>query len=776
MAGAIVATRRRGKWLPFAAVGASLRHRGEAQDHLRLAAAVSPAGARVVAGHWGGLQSLENRTLDWRFRYRGEIAAPIKVVYVDIDSRSIGDIGNWPWNRHYFARVADALVGAARVRAVGIDVVFSPNGEAESADRKKLAAGDLEFARFLFKAPPVVVGASYTATEFWAAEGRIAHRDLPLVARETRRLSDIEPPEVTQLEVPGRPPWSPPNVGLMDTLNLGTRTVPVWVPTNTREYYHMALELARLYWGLPAGSIQPAGAHLDFVRPDGTVQARVPLRGRQLVDVNWFSHWDSPYNLRQSFSVVYSYAEMLQSEKAQERSTAQAFFAQDGFRDAVVLIGPTDLLLQDLAPTPFDDDPVPRVGVHGNLLKTIVSGLYLRPLPEWVVIAITLALTLAIAGLAVFGGARSVFAKILAVLTAVVYMAIAFQLFRVLHLVLPVAQPLGSAFTTSFAALVWQVVREERQKGRIKGMFGTYLSPELVNRMIESGENPKLGGHEEVITAYFSDIEAFTTIAERMSPAQLVEFMNEYLTACTDIVQEEGGTLDKYIGDAVVAMFGAPIALPDHAYRACVASQRVQWRIAELREKWRREGDRWPDVTHGLRARLGLNTGPAIIGNMGSRSRFSYTMMGDNVNLAARMESGAKLLGVYTMVTEATKVECEKHGGGDRILFRHLDRIVVKGRAQPVGIHEIVGFRERVSPQTFDCVGLYAQGFECYLAQDWEGAAALFRKSAALEIHQPDPTAGIAGNPSLVLCERCRRMREHPPGPDWNGVYVMKEK
>ncbi len=729
-----------------------------------------------VASHFGWLQRLENRTIDWRFKYRGEIAAPVKVVYVDIDGRSIGDIGNWPWNRHYFARVAEVLVNVAHVRAVGIDVVFSPNGEAESADRKKLAAGDLEFARFLFKEPPVVVGASYTAPEFWAAENRITHRELPLVASDPRRISEMEPPEVTQLEVPGRPPWSPPNVGLMDTLNRGTRTVPVWTPTNTREYYHMALELARIYWGLPAGSIKPAGDHLDFVRPDGSVQARMPLREQQLVDLNWFSHWESPYNLRQSFSVVYSYAEMLNSEKPEERRTAQGFFAQDGFRDTVVLIGPTDLLLQDLAPTPLDDDPVPRVGVHGNLVKTIVSGLYLRFLPEWAGIAITLAFTLAIAGLAVFGGARSVFAKILAVLTAMVYVAIAFQLFRVLQLVLPVAEPLGAAFTTSFAALIWQVVKEEKQKGRIKGMFGTYLSPELVHRMIESDEDPKLGGHEEVITAYFSDIQSFSTFSEKMTHARLVEFMNEYLTACTEIVQEEGGTLDKYIGDAVVAMFGAPVALPDHAYRACVASQRVQLRIVELRDKWRGEIGQWPEVVHHLRTRLGLNTGPAIIGNMGSRTRFNYTMMGDSVNLASRMESGGKLLGVYTMVTESTKAECEKHGDGDRFVFRQLDRIVVKGRTQPVAVYEIVGFKEQVSAQTLDCVGIYAQGIERYLARDWAEAVARFERSAALEPNQPGQSPGIVSNPSLVLLARCHHLRDHPPGPDWDGVYVMKEK
>jgi adenylate cyclase len=728
-----------------------------------------------VAGHYGWLQFLENRTVDWRFRYRGEIAAPVKVVYVDVDSRTIDDIGNWPWSRSYFARVSDVLLNVAHVRAIGFDFVFSTNGQAESADRKKLIEGDLEFGRFLFRGPPVVVGASFTAQEFRATEGRIRHRVLPRVAHGLGDTAAIEPPEVTLLQIPGRPAWSPPNIGLIDTLDGGTRTVPAWAPTSTGIFHHAAFQLARLYWGMPAGSIKVAGDQLEFVWPDGRVQARVPLRDRQFVDVNWFSPWQSQYNPRESFSIVYSFAQMLASAKPEERGTAEKYFAQDNWKDAVVLIGPVDPLLQDVAPTPMDDAPVPRVGVHGNLLKTIVSGLYLHWPPEWLTVALTLVLTAAVAGLSVSGGARSVAAKILAVLLAALYVGAAFQLFKSFHLGLPMTVPLGSAFTTSFAALIWQVVREQQQKGRIKGLFGTYLSPELVHRMVESGEDPKLGGHEAVITAYFSDIQSFSTFSEKMTPARLVELMNEYLTACTDIVQEEGGTLDKYIGDAVVAMFGAPLPLPDHAYRACVATQRVQRRIAELREKWRGEADRWPDVTHRLRARLGLNTGPAIIGNMGSRSRFSYTMMGDNVNLAARMESGAKLLGVYTMVTDSTKGECEKHGA-DRFVFRYLDRIVVKGRSQPVAVYEIVGFKEDLNPRTSDCLGIYAQGIERYLAQDWAGATVLFRKSAALEPNQPHQTPGIESNPSLILIERCHHMEAHPPGPGWDGTYVMKEK
>jgi adenylate cyclase len=306
-------------------------------------------------------------------------------------------------------------------------------------------------------------------------------------------------------------------------------------------------------------------------------------------------------------------------------------------------------------------------------------------------------------------------------------------------------------------------------------MFGTYVSPQLVEQMVSSGESPQLGGHEAEITPYFSDIQSFSTFSEKLKPAELVELMNEYLTVCTDIILAQGGALDKYIGDAVVAMFGGLVPLKDHAYRACVASQLVHLKLAELRAKWKAEGDKWPEIVSRMQSRIGLNSGLATVGNMGSHARFNYTMMGDNVNLAARMESGAKAYGVYTMVAEATKLACEEHGG-DHVVFRYLDKIVVKGRTIPVPIYEIVGLKEHVTAETRECLAIFAQGIARYLAQDWDAAEALFRQSAELEPNQPGKTPGAENNPSLTLISRCAYMRSHPPGAGWDGVYVMKEK
>ncbi|HTZ19893.1 MAG TPA: CHASE2 domain-containing protein [Opitutaceae bacterium] len=728
-----------------------------------------------VADHYGKLDFLENKTVDWRFRYRGEIAAPVKVVYVDIDSESLQVIGNWPWSRALLSRVCSALVTQAGVKAIGIDIVTSDIGQSQLADHARLVAGNLEFASFLKKSPPVVLAASFSASTFYDDSGALRHREMPLVDREQRPLAQIEAPEMPQYEVRNNLKWSPPLVGLIDTLDGDTRWVPLFAPTNVRPYNHLAVELTRLYYGLPPEGVKIDDEALSFVRADGAVLRRVPLTRRQILEINWFSAWLSDYNPRCSFFKVFANAEALKSTDEAERAAARTFFAQAQWKNAVVLIGPVDKLMQDLGAAPFDGEPVPKVGVHGNLVKTLVSGQFLRRLPVHWNYLLGFVLSFAVAGLAITSGARSAFAKVLAVLAVAAYVMIALQLFGEFHVVLPLTAPLGAMFTTSFTALVWQVWEEQKQKGRIKGMFGTYLSPTVVNNLIESGKDPELGGHDAEITAYFSDIQEFSSFSEVLPASKLGELLNEYLSACTDIVQAEGGTLDKFIGDAVVAMYGAPVECADHAYRACVASQLVQRRIGELREKWRNEGDKWPQRVHHLQTRIGLNTGVCMIGNMGSRTRFNYTMMGDNVNLAARMESGAKSWGAYSMVAEATRLACEQHGG-DRVVFRPLGRIVVKGRSQAVPIFEIVGLKEFVTAEARECTGLFAQGLASYYARDWDAAIASFQQSVKLEPNQPGKTPGVKSNPSLVYLDITAHYRAEPPPENWDGVYVMKEK
>jgi adenylate cyclase len=731
--------------------------------------------------HRGTLTFLENKSVDWRFQYRGELVPPVRIVYVNIDTLSLAAVGNMPWTRSIYSKVAAALVEEAGVKAVAFDLVFSDLGVAESADRSRLARGNAEFGRYLMKQPPVVLAAAYGGWRFLDVNRQLKERHLPILKTETRRMEEIEPPELPAFETSPDPdksrPFTPPvAIGLIDTLGGGTRVVPAWAPNNTSiPYHHMAVQLARLYWGLPREALRVREGRLEFVRPDGSVQRAVPLRDGQMIEVNWFNRWHSPHVAHIEFASVYDEALGLEASDPAEVEAAKRFFAQPGFKDAVVLIGPVDPILQDIAPTPLDEHPVPKVGLHGNLLSSIIAGVFLERIPAWANHLMVLVLALAVATLAVVGGARAVVAKVTAGLLFAGYIGLIFWLFERHHLVLPFTAPVGAVLTASLAGLVWQVVEEQKAKGRIKGMFGTYVSPQLVERMVDSGEEPQLGGHDAEITAYFSDIQSFSSFSEQLGSAPLVELMNEYLTACTDIVQAQGGTLDKYIGDAVVAMFGAPIALPDHAYRACVATQLLHRQLGDLRAKWKLQGGKWPEIVWNMQSRIGLNTGVCMIGNMGSRTRFNYTMMGDNVNLAARMESGAKRWGAYTMCTEATKLACERHGG-QRVLFRRLGRIVVMGRAQPVPIFEIVGLAEWLAQEARECVGLFEQGLDRYHARDWIRARALFEQSAALEANQPGRTPGVSTNPSLVYLGLAERYQIEAPAGDWDGVYVMTEK
>jgi adenylate cyclase len=759
-----------------------------------------------VLSHYGTLEFLESRALDWRYGDRGERDAPVKVVYVDIDARSLDELGGWPWNRGYFAEVASTLVSRGGAKAVGIGVVLADSPRSDGAMPRKLVDGNVELARYLDGTPPVVLAASYAEVQFHefgerrptllelpmviartifsplapvapnTVKLRRDSRELPLLDRDSRSVALFAPPGESSLYVGRKQPWQPSRSGLIDTVDGGTTWVPAYVPVAGRNYLHMAVELALAYWGLTADAVRVFDDRLEIVRPDGRRVATLPLQQRQLLEVNWFSTWTSPArNPRFSFSSVLSQVQGLDSNHAAVKRAAEAFFLNPEFKDAIVLIGPVDPMLYDLAPTPFDHAPVPRVGVLGNLLKTVFSGQYIRRLPAWAEYTQLVLFTVVVSLLAAAGGAKAARWKLSAILLVTGYGWFSFWSFRTFNLVLPLVATLGAVFTTSFVTVASQLVGEEIQKRRIKGLFGTYLAPQLVHHMIESGEQPKPGGKIQDLTVYFSDIESFSRFAEVLDADRLVELMNEYLTVCTDVVEEEGGTLDKYIGDAVVAMFGAPGVLPDHAYRACLASQRVQQQLAGLREKWKSEGEKWPEIVWQMQSRIGLNSGPAVVGNIGSRSRLNYTVMGDNVNLAARMESGARHFGVRTMVTEATKLSCEQHGG-DRIVFRYLARIIVKGRSLPVPVYEILGLKEDVTVRTRECLTWFEQGMAKYLARDWDAAAQCFGRSEALEPNRPGETPGVERNPSLVFLDRCAHLRQRPPGPDWDGTYRMPEK
>ena len=261
----------------------------------------------------------------------------------------------------------------------------------------------------------------------------------------------------------------------------------------------------------------------------------------------------------------------------------------------------------------------------------------------------------------------------------------------------------------------YKYLSEAKQKKFIRNAFSTYLAPAVVQQLIDSPGHLNLGGEERVITAFFSDVQGFTSISERLTPGELVELLNEFLTEMTDIILSYEGTVDKFEGDAIIAFFGAPNPVADHARRACLTCLDMQRRLDALRDRWRTAGK--PE----LHMRIGMCTGPAVVGNMGSKNRMDYTMMGDTVNTAARLEGVNKVYGTYTMVSGSTY-----RAGGDGILAREIDAVNVVGKGEPVTLYELLCRTADADAGTLERVEGYARGLDAYRKRDWAAAAAHF--------------------------------------------------
>ena len=297
---------------------------------------------------------------------------------------------------------------------------------------------------------------------------------------------------------------------------------------------------------------------------------------------------------------------------------------------------------------------------------------------------------------------------------------------------------------------------EEGEKRFIKTAFSQFLSPVVVDRLVRDPSLLKLGGEERVLTAFFSDVAGFSSISEKLTPNELVELLNDYLTEMTDIILKYDGTVDKFEGDAIIAFFGAPVPYEDHALRACLTAIEMQQRLEEMRAVWKDEGK------HELYMRIGINTGQMVIGNMGSKTRMDYTMMGDSVNLASRLEGVNKLYKTETMISQFTYETVKEN-----IETRELDRIRVVGKTEPIKIYEVLGRKGELNPEINALLPLFNQGLRHYGKREWEEALACFEK--VLKIDERD-------GPAATYRLRCIDYQFEPPQDNWDGVYEMLSK
>jgi adenylate cyclase len=321
---------------------------------------------------------------------------------------------------------------------------------------------------------------------------------------------------------------------------------------------------------------------------------------------------------------------------------------------------------------------------------------------------------------------------------------------------------LGTFYVQTFSIFVsvtvFKYFSEEREKAKVKDAFQHYLNPAVVNQLMANPDKLKLGGEKKELTCFFSDVRSFSTMSENMSPEALTQLLNEYFTPMTQIVLDSGGLLDKYIGDAIMAVWGAPIDQPDQADRAVAASIKMLDVLDVLKEDWKRRGLPFTDIG------MGVNSGPMTVGNMGGDQRFDYTVLGDAVNLASRLEGVNKEYKTRTIISEFT-LAAMLHP--EKFIMRELDLIVVKGKTEPVKIFEVMQVKPGMDEKCRQVSKMFGEALSLYRTQKWNEAEQML-----LEILKVIPNDG----PSNVFLERCAFFRENPPGAEWNGVNVMTHK
>lgn len=450
----------------------------------------------------------------------------------------------------------------------------------------------------------------------------------------------------------------------------------------------------------------------------------------------------------------YSFSDVYEAARAGDLE-----YLTRNFKDKVILIGETDALTQDRHATPLyyvvkgGLKRTPGVEILAHTVNTLLNDNIFGTTP-WacrLVLYVMLAAPICFVTLA----SKRRFWPLVFPAVLIGYSGISVWAYTG-YVILPWAEGVIAATLAQAGAFSYRYLVADREKRHVRGAFSRYLSPHVVNQVIEHPELLALGGSRRVMTAFFSDLAGFTSISESLSPEELVRLLNRYLGLMTGAILELEGTLDKYEGDAIMAFWGAPLRQDDHAWRACLAALEQQRLLAGFREQVKREG--LPEIN----VRMGINTGPMIVGNMGSEERFDYTIMGDAVNLASRLEGANKMYDSEIMISESTYKEVE-----ELVEVRELDLIRVKGKKEPIRVYELLSEKGKISDDQAEIKSNFEKGLNLYRERRFAEAINVFE--TVLKKHPGD-------GPSRTYLNRCAMYMENPPEDGWDGVFTMTTK
>lgn len=677
------------------------------------------------------------------------------VAIVDIDEKSLAAYGQWPWPRTLVAQLVAALKNAG-VRAIGFDVVFAEGDRTSPEYASRFMAGldDATFEKLQalprndtiladqLRGANAVLGqsASYEAA---GAQGEAPRRTsintigdiagfIPSFPALIRNIAELE------ATASGRGVFS--LIGERDGI---VRRVPSAVRVGDEIHPALSLELLRVALGRKSIDIRAKSAFgIDALRVSPLI---------------------IPTDRLGRIWVYYTPRETLRTYSIRDVLTGEVGAGE--LRNRIVLVGTSAAGLLDLRSTPLDT-AVPGVEIHAHLLDMILGQSFLSR-PAWAQSAEILATALSGLLVALLVPALGALPALLAsVAIGAVLSGGSWWLFSRQGLLLDATYPIVAATLVFGLLLVWGYFNEETEKRRIRGAFAQYLSPTLVAQLANDPSRLKLGGETREMTMLFCDVRGFTTLSERYKsdPQGLTTLVNRLLTPLSRAVLDRAGTIDKYMGDCIMAFWNAPVEDPDHQAHACEAALAMHLALAGVNAEREAEAAAAGEEFLPLRIGVGVNTGTAVVGNMGSDMRFDYSVLGDAVNLASRLEGQSKTYGVDTVLGEETAGTLD-----GRFALLELDLIAVKGKTEGVRIFGLMGGPDRAGAPDFR--ELQARNDEmlaAYRARRWDEAEALARAQRGAE----DTPAGFYD----LMLERIREYREHPPPADWNGVYVATSK
>ena len=712
------------------------------------------------------LNQLENWTYDARLNFTRPDTVDDRIVIVDIDETSLAEIGRWPWSRDLLGTMMNNLFDHYKANVVGFDIVFAEKDESSGLEAFESLADNQLKGNQAYKDALAAIRPTLQHDEIFARSLKdrnivMGYYFKSIVDEDDTAVGGLLPPAITKMDSQWRERL-PINkaegyTGNLKVLQSAAKSGGYFDnPLVDQDGVFRRVPLIQnysdyLFASLALSTTQSA---LDFpklslnIESDGTKGGKEYFAleslhlGEYRIPVDKNGAVYVPYRgLQGSFPYIPAYLVL-------EKKVSPALL-----NGKIILFGTSAPGLLDLRSTPVQN-VYPGVEVHANIISGILDG-RINHKPAWtlgyefvllVIIAVSMALLLPLLSPLIAASSVLLLSAAITFGTLIAWSN---------NLILPLASPLLLITMMFMLHMTYGFFIESRGKRQLAGLFGQYIPPELVDEMSESPDEYSLDGESRNMTVLFSDVRGFTTISEGMDPKQLTQLMNALLTPMTRVIHKNRGTIDKYMGDAIMSFWGAPLDDNEHARHALYAAMEMMDELKIMQDDFKQRG--WPTVNIGI----GLNTGTMNVGNMGSEFRVAYTVLGDAVNLGSRLEGLTKNYGVNIIVSESTKNEIPE------FVFRELDLVTVKGKNEPVAIFEPIGHKNDLEKSVTSELTKYKQALMQFRSQNWDKAEMDF-----FSLSRSNPDRYLY----QMYLDRINMYRQEPPGDDWDGVFAHTSK